>query len=198
MGAASGRGPFAYAVVAVATLGACLPAILNAFFDLDDYRYLLEVRDIDDGNPHAWRTAWIVENRWDQAWWLQTGTLVRFFRPLVAASYWLDARLGGLHPGGYVLSNVLLHLTAALLFCACLRRLLDRRWPAMAAAVAFGVHGAHWENVAYVAGRTDTIAAIPFLGAILAYLHLHVPLRSHPHLDPRRPLTTPTTPARAG
>jgi hypothetical protein len=160
-----------YAVVVVAAIAACLPAIAHAFFDLDDYRYLLEARDIEAGRPHALVNALVVENRWDEAWWVPAGTVVRFFRPLVAVSYWVDARLWGADPRGYVVTNVALHLIATGLFYACLRRMLGRGRAAFIAALAFGVHGAHWESLAYVAGRTDTLATIPFLAAILACLH---------------------------
>jgi hypothetical protein len=158
-----------YAILAVATLAAGAAAPLHAFFDLDDYRYLLEVRQIDAGEPHAWLNALVVENRWDDAWWLPSGTVVRFFRPLVAPSYWLDAHVWGQAPVGYAITNVVLHLTATLLLYKCLLLIVGRRWPAWIAALAFGVHAVHWENLGYVAGRTDTIAAIPFLAAIIAF-----------------------------
>jgi hypothetical protein len=158
-----------YAILAVATLAASVAAPLHAFFDLDDYRYLLEVRQIDAGEPHAWLNALVVENRWDDVWWLPSGTVVRFFRPLVTPSYWLDAHIWGQASVGYAITNVVLHLAATLLLYKCLLLIVGRRWPAWLGALAFGVHAVHWENLGYVAGRTDTIAAMPFLVAIIAF-----------------------------
>jgi hypothetical protein len=156
-------------ITLIAVFVLCVPALEHAFFDLDDYRYLHQVRRIAAGEGALWQ-ATVVENRWDDVWWVPDGTFVRFFRPPVILSYWLDGLLWGEVPFGYVFTNVLLHVIATALLWACLWKMFGRPWLAFFGGLAFGLQASHWENLAYVAGRTDTLAALPVLTAVLLHL----------------------------
>jgi len=153
----------------------CHPVLTSAAFEVDDYRYLNELRQVDAGHPGAFLQGLVVENRWDRNWWIPEGTFVRFLRPLVLPSYAVDRALWGeSSPGagaaGFLLTNLLLHALATLLVWGCFRRLLGRGWPAFLAAAAFATAGCHMENLDYVAGRTDTLAGIGFFATLLVHL----------------------------
>jgi protein O-mannosyl-transferase len=93
-----------------------------------------------------------------------------YYRPLVTVSYALDARLSGLRPFGYHLTNVVLHAIASLLFLALARRLaLGPIVPGLAALV-FAVHPALAPAVAWIPGRNDSLLAVFALGAWLLFL----------------------------
>jgi tetratricopeptide (TPR) repeat protein len=89
-----------------------------------------------------------------------------YWRPLITISYVLDRRLHGLAPAGYHASNVAAHAAAVTLLALLLLRLGAVPLAAGAAALLFGVHPALAESVAWVAGRTDVLAAL----FVLAYL----------------------------
>jgi hypothetical protein len=154
----------------VAVAFAAAPAVPRAAFVPDDYRYLSLLREIDAGVPGALARSTIVENRWDQDWWIPDGTYVRFFRPLVVASYALDRALCGESARGFVIGNVVLHALVTLLVWGCLRALLGAGAAAWLGALVFAVQSCHAEQLCYVAGRTDTLAALLVFAALFVFL----------------------------
>jgi tetratricopeptide (TPR) repeat protein len=94
-----------------------------------------------------------------------------YYRPLVVVTYLLDRTLGGGSPLAFHLTPVVLHATACALLLLLLRRLLGAQATVAAtgAALAFAVHPAHAEVVAWMAGRSDALAAVGVLGALLAW-----------------------------
>lgn len=115
--------------------------------------------------------AMTVENRWDHLWFMQEEGVVRFFRPTVVLSYALDWKLwGNQYPLGLALTNVLIHLVCCFLVLWLMFRLLGRGPPAVAAALLFAGLAAHSECIWYVAGRTDSLAALGFLAAFALHV----------------------------
>ncbi len=85
-----------------------------------------------------------------------------FLRPLVGGSFLLEYHLWGLHPLGYHLSNVTLHLVnSVLVTCFALLIFPDvkrRHEIARLAGAFFLVLTCHAESVSWISGRTDLIA----------------------------------------
>ncbi|MBN2562266.1 MAG: hypothetical protein JXQ75_15180 [Phycisphaerae bacterium] len=149
----------------------CWPSFLNPQLDPDDYRYLRLVQALDADFSGNILDASIVENRWDHLWWLDAEQEVRFFRPTVVLSYWLDTKLYG--DGivvGLLVTNVLLHFACALLAYVLLVRWVGIGLPALVGGALFAAFACHGGVIWYIAGRTDTLAALGFLGG----LALHV------------------------
>lgn len=91
-------------------------------------------------------------------------------RPLVTASFYLDAALFGREPFGYHVINLLLHALAVILAWRVLLRLgLDGR-AALIAGLVFALHPVQTESVTYIAGRRDLLLGVTFLGAWLLAL----------------------------
>jgi Flp pilus assembly protein TadD len=93
--------------------------------------------------------------------------LLSYFRPLTALSYWLDGLLWQGNPGGFHLTNLLLHALASVLVLCLARRLLPAGPGPIVAALLFAVHPVHVEAVAWVQGRVDLLAAVGVLTAVL-------------------------------
>lgn len=108
------------------------------------------------------------------------------FRPIVNISYALDRAIWGFWAPGFHTTNVVLHMiVVALLYAFMLRALSDTRvrvfggvvdwrdpgrfdaWAACTAATIFAVHPLMTEAVAYVSGRSELLAAVFFLSALL-------------------------------
>ena len=91
----------------------------------------------------------------------------QFYRPLTSLSYWLDFKLWGLNPAAFHLTNILLQAINSILLLFILLRLGLAAVPAFAGALLFSVFPPHFENVAWISGRTDLIS---FLLAALSAL----------------------------
>jgi tetratricopeptide (TPR) repeat protein len=90
-------------------------------------------------------------------------------RPLVNASLALNYRLGGLHPFGYHVWNILTHIAAALIFFGIVRRTLSRGMAFLCAAL-WMIHPLQTEVVDYVTQRTESMAGLFVLAAVYAAL----------------------------
>lgn len=93
--------------------------------------------------------------------------LLTYFRPLTALTYWLDGLLWQGNPGGFHLTNVLLHVLVSVLVLEVARRLLPVGPASLLAGLLFAVHPVHVEAVAWVQGRVDLLSAAGVLLAML-------------------------------
>jgi hypothetical protein len=156
----------ALALLAVAI--SCAPALRSPQFEPDDYRYLRVVEELKQRGWQGFPAASVVENRWDALWWIDAGP-VRFFRPVVVATYALEAGLLGFGPRGMVLVNLVIHLACTALVGVLAVRWMGRTQAALLATVLFAAMRCHQETIWYVAGRTDSLAALLVLAALVAH-----------------------------
>ena len=139
--------------LALATVGAAayLPALRGGF--VFDDRPLLFSGDTPLDGP-LWR-VWLSGEMPD-------------YLPLTWSTFWVEKRIFGEAPIGYHLVNVALHLAVALLLWRVLRAL---RVPgAWLAGLLFAVHPVTVESVAWISERKNTLSAVLFLGAVLAWV----------------------------
>jgi len=135
------------ALAAAAVAAAAYLPSLAGVFQFDDYNVIVHYPTV-----HSWEA--LLE---------RAGGGVR---PLLKASYTLNWTLGG----GFSLLNIALHaMNAALLFLIGEQLFRDRR-AALIAALLFALHPAATEAVTYISGRSSSLMAAFYLGALLAYL----------------------------
>ncbi len=95
-----------------------------------------------------------------------------YFRPLTILSYYLDASLLSLSPQAMHLENILIHLLNTLLVLwvglAVFRDREKRVELAFAAGCVFALHPLNVEAVAWISGRTDPLATLFALLALVA------------------------------
>jgi protein O-mannosyl-transferase len=143
------------AVLLAAVLAAYANA-LGAAFQFDDYRVI-----VDNPAVHSW-SAWLAS--------------MPGIRPLLKFSYlvnWLAAA----DPLGFHLVNLLCHLAnTTLVFLLCRRfaaqfkTQADPATFAMLAALVFALHPVQTEAVTYVSGRSVSLMALFYLGAMFAFV----------------------------
>ncbi len=96
-----------------------------------------------------------------------------YYRPLIILSYLWDRQLWNGNPFGFHLTVLLFHLGSTLLvFLLSLHLLRDhpqQTWVSVVSSSIFAVHPIHTENVAWMAGRSDTIPAFLMLLSMLCY-----------------------------
>jgi protein O-mannosyl-transferase len=123
------------------------------------------------GNPavHSWkylpqyftRHVWAFEHPLSQG---------NYYRPIFLLWCRLNEAAFGDQPGFWHLTTVLTHLLATgLVYILCVRLLRDRLTAGLAALI-FGLHPAHIEGVAWIAGVTEPLLAVFLIGSFLCYL----------------------------
>ncbi len=96
--------------------------------------------------------------------------LGNYYRPLFLLLLRINYSIFGDRPLGWHLLAVVMHLVVTWLVYMLVRKVTGQFTTAWLAAVIFGVHPIHHEVVAWVSGTTESLFAILFLLAFLAYL----------------------------
>ena len=101
-------------------------------------------------------------------------------RPVLMSTYWLNASVSGNSPLGYHLLNLIIHAINTGLVFLVLSRLLALsggmsarvvRVASMTGAAVFLIHPLQTESVSYVAGRSESLAALFVLLAYVVFLY---------------------------
>lgn len=140
------------ALVVIAVFTAYWPSI-NGGFVLDDDKLLTDnpLIKAEDGLYRFWLTTQAYD------YW-----------PISNSSLWFEWRLWGMHPTGYHVTNLILHVAGTLLIWATLHRLSIPG--AFLAALLFAVHPVNVETVAWIAQRKGLLALLFLLMSALSYL----------------------------
>ena len=95
-----------------------------------------------------------------------------YFRPVKALTYGLDWAVGGGRPWSFHLTNLLLHAGSCILLLLAGRRLLGRRYPYMAEALALlhAVSPLHVEAAVWISARSDVLWSLFTLAGVLLLL----------------------------
>jgi len=125
----------------------------------------------------TWDDPWyIVRNTHIQSWhpehlWaIATEPIARNFAPLTIFTFLVEHTMWGLWPGGYHVTNVLVHAINAVLVFVLLRQVTGRTWIGWAAAVLFAVHPVQVESVAWISSRKTLLAATFTLASLICWL----------------------------
>ncbi len=159
--------------VALAAVIVNLPALLPGFIH-DDHRII-------EQNELVRNLSRVSEIFTHGYWSVGEASVPNLYRPLTILSFALNHAVNGLHPLGYRVTNLGLHLLMSLLVLALARRLLEPDAPApgsggsflkpaTAAALLFAVHPIHTEVLGLVVGRAELLAALATMGSVVAFL----------------------------
>jgi len=102
--------------------------------------------------------------------WAFTHATAAIWHPLTMISYMLDDQLYGLNAGGYHVTNVVLHVIAAVLLFLLLREATGALWRSAFVAAIFAIHPLRVESVAWIAERKDELSGVFFMLTLWAYV----------------------------
>ncbi|MEI8292270.1 MAG: hypothetical protein WCH99_22595, partial [Verrucomicrobiota bacterium] len=144
-------------LLALATLALYWPVTHADFVYLDDGQYV-------QTNPFVQQGLAL-----NSLIWALTNPIMGNWHPLTMWSYMLDYEFFGLNPGGYHLTNILLHAVDTALVFLVFYRLTGARGRSWLLAALFGLHPLHVESVAWIAERKDVLSALFWLLAMWSY-----------------------------
>ncbi|MGD0384270.1 MAG: hypothetical protein ABSA77_12165, partial [Thermoguttaceae bacterium] len=152
--------PAGAAIIASAVFLAYFPCLSGGFI-FDDESILINnpLVKASDGVYRFWCTAEAMD------YW-----------PATYSTLWMEWRLWGIHSAGYHVTNIVLHIAAALFVWLILRKLSVPG--AFLAAVLFAVHPVNVESAAWIASRKNLVAMLFFLLSIYWYLKTAMPMTS--------------------
>lgn len=100
--------------------------------------------------------------------WFEPGAASDYY-PIFHSAFWVEHRLWGESVLGYHLVNLTEHALAAFLVVLIVRRLaLPGAW---LAGLLFALHPVCVESVAWMTEQKNTLSAVFYMAAVLAYLH---------------------------
>ena len=157
------------AAIVVVCLAVGLPTVRSDNYFLgDDFGLVQHLHDL----PVERLVSYFVSD-WTEGIY---GVVLDELRPLLAFTYWLDARLyGPLNVSGYHATNLVLHLLNALLVLAIARSVVPGEpGVALLAATFFALMPSHAEPIAWISGRVDSLASLFHLGAFLCFVRFRL------------------------
>jgi tetratricopeptide (TPR) repeat protein len=123
-----------------------------------------------DDDTYIWANPMVAAGlTWKGVAWAFTTFDSANWHPLTWLSHMVDSKLFGLHAGGHLFVNTLLHVVNALLLFWFLRRVTGATWQSAIIAALFALHPLHVESVAWASERKDTLSTAFGLLCLLAY-----------------------------
>jgi Tfp pilus assembly protein PilF len=122
----------------------------------DDNRYVLENLDIQGFDLERLKAVF-------------TSYYVGNYAPVQMLSYMLDFAIWGFWPGGYLLTNLVIHLGSGILLYRLLLLHAGGRSAAFFGAAVFLLHPVQVESVAWISQRKNVLAMLFFLVAWVCY-----------------------------
>ena len=145
-------------VLMVTTIGVYWRVHSYDFVSFDDKVYVTENIHFQDGLTTK-SVAWAFTSGYAANW-----------HPLTWISLLIDYEIYGTdNPGGFHITNLLLHTAASVLLLLVLYQMTGRLWPSAFVAFLFALHPLHVESVAWISERKDVLSTLFWVLTVAAY-----------------------------
>jgi protein O-mannosyl-transferase len=148
-----------YIFLILATIAVFWQVHQYSFVNIDDNTYVSENSFIQHGIST------------DRIRWAFSTTYAEFWHPLTWLSLMADYQIHGLNPGGYHLTNLILHILSTLLLFWLFNRRTGAVWKSAFVAAFFALHPLHVESVAWIAERKDVLSAFFWMLTLCLYVY---------------------------
>lgn len=102
--------------------------------------------------------------------WAFSNTITTLWIPVTWISIFIDYEIYGMNPGGYHITNVLLHISNTLLLFLVVYKITAKRWQSFFVAALFSCHPIHVESVAWVIERKDVLSTFFLMLFLYCYV----------------------------
>jgi len=102
--------------------------------------------------------------------WAFSNYTASLWIPLTWISFFLDYELYGMNPGGYHITNVILHILNTLLLFVILYQITQKKWQSFFVAALFSCHPIHVESIAWITERKDVLSTFFLMIFLYTYL----------------------------
>ncbi|HET6333933.1 MAG TPA: hypothetical protein VFG30_12015 [Polyangiales bacterium] len=126
-----------------------------------------DVYNLVGGDP---KFALLTRFFWVTPWWTWLELKIQFFRPVSAATLYLDYALFGQHYWLAHLHSALWYFAACGLVCLAMLQVSQSRAAAALGSLLFAVDDAHSSSVSWLAGRNAVVGAACFAAALNLYV----------------------------
>lgn len=144
-------------VLIVTTCAVYRQVFEHDFVNFDDNIYISSNRHVQEGFTV------------DSIAWAFTQRDISYWQPMTWLSLMLDCKIYGLSPGGFHLTNVLLHVLSSVLLFLVLNRMTGSLWRSGLVASLFALHPLNVESVAWAVERKNVLSAFFWMLTLLAY-----------------------------
>ncbi len=141
-----------------ATFAVYFQVTTHEFVIVDDSIYVTDNKHVQSGLS--------IEN----IIWAFSSLKAEFWHPVTWISYMVDYEIYGLDAGGFLLSNLIIHLLNVLLVLYLFRIMTGRTWEPFMIAALFALHPLHVEAVAWVSERKELLCAFFWLSGTVFYV----------------------------
>ncbi len=148
-----------YIVLILATLAVFWQVKQCNFVNFDDQIYVTANNHIQSGITL------------DGIRWAFSTTYAEFWHPLTWLSLMFDYQLYSLNPGGYHVTNLILHILSTLLLFWLFHRMTGALWRSAFVAAFFALHPLHVESVAWISERKDVLSAFFWMLTLCLYVY---------------------------
>ncbi|OGP56746.1 MAG: hypothetical protein A2V65_09825 [Deltaproteobacteria bacterium RBG_13_49_15] len=101
--------------------------------------------------------------------WAFTTFSAEFWHPLTWLSLMVDTQLFGVIPGGYLFTNILLHIFNSIFLFFIFNNMTGAIWRSAFATALFALHPLHVESVAWISMRKDVLSTFFAILTIWSY-----------------------------
>ena len=127
------------------------------FINIDDHAYVIENELI-----HTGITFQSIKSSFSD---IKCG----YWIPLTWISFLVDYEFFKLDPGGYHLTNLILHVANTILLFLFLKQITLTHWRSFFVSAFFAVHPMHIESVAWITERKDVLYGLFWILTLMAY-----------------------------
>ena len=102
--------------------------------------------------------------------WAFSNDVTALWIPVTWISFFLDYEIYGMNPGGYHVTNVILHICNTLLLFSILYKITGKKWQSFFVAALFSCHPIHVESIAWITERKDVLSTFFLMLFLHSYL----------------------------
>jgi len=102
--------------------------------------------------------------------WAFSNYTASLWIPVTWISFFLDYEIYGMNPGGYHITNVILHIFNTLLLFVILYQITQKKWQSFFVAALFSCHPIHVESIAWITERKDVLSTFFLMLFLYTYL----------------------------